>query len=216
MTLTRVVPEAGVEGDTADRRPCLREDAVLRVCLLDVRLSEVGVQLDLVHRRHHRDVRQQPVEMASHEVADPDGADLAVGQQCLQRLVGGEGLVEAVGCGLVQDQQVQLLDTELADGLVEGMQGLVVSVVAHPDLGLDEHLGAVDARAADAFADFALIAVGRSGVDMPVADLERGLDRGRGLGGRALEDTESEGGQDDPVVQGHGRSCGGLSHGYSF
>ena len=83
------------------------------------------------------------------------------------------------GSGLVQDQQVDLLDAELAGGLVEGVQGLVVAVVADPDLGLDEHLGAVEARAADAFADLALVAVGRGGVDVPVADLERGLDRGR-------------------------------------
>ena len=35
---------------------------------------------------------------------------------------------------------------ELARALVEGVQRLVVAVVADPDLGLDEDLRAVDAR----------------------------------------------------------------------
>ena len=40
-----------VEGDAADRRPRLGEDAVLGVGGLDVGLGEVGVHLDLVDRR---------------------------------------------------------------------------------------------------------------------------------------------------------------------
>jgi hypothetical protein len=38
----------------------------------------------------------------------------------------------------VQDQQVDLVDAELAGALVEGVQRLVISVVADPDLGLQE------------------------------------------------------------------------------
>ena len=44
----------------------------------------------------------------------------------------------------MQDQQVDLVDAELAGALVERVQGLVVAVVADPDLGLDEHLVAVE------------------------------------------------------------------------
>jgi hypothetical protein len=36
----------------------------------------------------------------------------------------------------VQDQQVDLVDSELAGAFVEAVQGLVVAVVADPDLGL--------------------------------------------------------------------------------
>jgi hypothetical protein len=68
----------------------------------------------------------------------------------------------------VQDEQVDLVDTELAGALVEGVQRGVVAVVADPDLGLDEHVGPAHARAADALADLALVGVGRRGVDEAV------------------------------------------------
>ena len=81
------------------------------------------------------------------------------------------GEVEAARAGLVQDQQVDLVDAELAGALVEGVQGLVVAVVADPDLGLDEHLVAGQAGAADGLADLPFVAVGGGGVDEPVAGL---------------------------------------------
>ena len=107
--------------------------------------------------------------MLGHEVADADGADLAVGEQLLERPVGVEGAVERRGQRLVQDQQVDLVDAELAGALVERVQGRVVAVVADPDLRLDEHLVAVDAGPADGLADLALVAVRGGGVDVPVA-----------------------------------------------
>ena len=45
----------------------------------------------------------------------------------------------------MQDQQVDPFDTELAGALVEAVQRLVVSVVADPDLGLQEDLRPVQA-----------------------------------------------------------------------
>jgi hypothetical protein len=65
----------------------------------------------------------------------------------------------------MQDQQVELVDAKLAGALVEGVQRGVVAVVADPDLRLDEDVIAGDARAADALADFALVAV-RGGVSI--------------------------------------------------
>jgi hypothetical protein len=50
----------------------------------------------------------------------------------------------------VQDEQIELIDSQLARALVERVQGLFVAVVADPDLGLDEDFRAVDARAAAA------------------------------------------------------------------
>jgi len=88
-------------------------------------------------------------EKVGHEVADADRADLAVGQQLLQRPVGVDGELELVGQGLVQDQQVDLVDAELARALVEGVQRLVVAVVGDPDLGLDEDVRAVDVGKAE-------------------------------------------------------------------
>jgi hypothetical protein len=104
-----------------------------------------------------------------HEVADPDGADLAVGEQLLQRPVRLQGPVELRGQRLVQDQQVDPVDAELAGALVEAVQGLVVAVVADPDLGLQEHVVPADAGIRDGLTDLPLVAVGRRGVDVPVA-----------------------------------------------
>jgi hypothetical protein len=49
--------------------------------------------------------------------------------------VGLQGRLKVRGQRLVQDQQVDLVDSELAGALVEAVQGLVVAVVADPDLG---------------------------------------------------------------------------------
>ena len=170
---SRVLPwlAVAVEGDAADGRPRLGQDAVLGAERLDLALLEVGVHLDLVDRGHDGRLLQQGGEVVDHEVADADGADLAVCQQRLQRPVRLEGLVEGRGQRLVQDQQVDLVDAELAGALLEAVQRLVVAVVADPDLGLDEDLVAGDAGAVDGLADLALVAVRRGGVDVPVAGL---------------------------------------------
>jgi len=70
---------------------------------------------------------------------------------------------------LVQDQQVELLDAELPDGLFERVQGLIKPVVGDPDLGLDEDLVAGEPTATDGLADLALVAISRSCVDVSVA-----------------------------------------------
>ena len=79
-----------VERDSADRRPRLREDAVLGVGALHVGLGEVGVQLDLVHGRNDGRGLEQPVEVRRREVADPDRPHASVGVQRLEGLVGGD------------------------------------------------------------------------------------------------------------------------------
>jgi hypothetical protein len=80
-----------------------------------------------------------------------------------------------------------------------GLRG-VVAVVADPQLGGDEDLVAVDAGAADALADLALVVVGGGRVDQPVAVPQRGLDGGLGLLGRAPEDAEAEAGMETPLL----------------
>jgi hypothetical protein len=174
---------------------------------LDLRLNEVGVHLDLVDRRDDRSAVEQPGEVVDHEVAHADRADLAVGQQRLQGAVRLEGPVEGRGERLVEDQQVDLLDAELARALLETVQRLVVAVVGDPDLGLEEHLGAIDARGAHSVADLTLVAVGGGGVDQPVALPQRGRDGRRGLLRRALEHAEAEGGHRHAVVERHGGAC---------
>ena len=168
---------------------------------LDVRLGEVGVQFDLVHGRDDVGHVEQLPQVVRHEVADANRPDAPISKQGLQRLVRGDGLFESVGGGLVQDEQVQIVDTELARRFVPGMQGLVIAIVTDPNLGLDEHLRTVKAGGADALPYFPLVAVGCGGVDVPVAGRQRGLDGGSGLLRGALEDAQAQGWHCDAVVE---------------
>jgi hypothetical protein len=61
-------------------------------------------------------------------------------------------------------------DDGLAGALVEGVQRLVIPVVAHPDLGLREDRRPAALRRAHRFADLALAAVCGGRVNVPVAD----------------------------------------------
>ena len=51
-------------------------------------LREVRMDLDLVDRRHHLAAIEQSRQALDHEVADPNGADLAVREQGLESAVG--------------------------------------------------------------------------------------------------------------------------------
>ena len=62
--------------------------------------------------------------------------DFAVSEQRLQRPVGLQGRLERRRQRLMQDQQVDPVDAELAGALLETVHRLVISVVADPDLGL--------------------------------------------------------------------------------
>ena len=71
---------------------------------LHLGLLEVGVQLDLVDGGDDLGLIKQVREVLDHEVADADGADLAVLEQRLQRPVSLKRLVEVGRQRLVQDQ----------------------------------------------------------------------------------------------------------------
>jgi hypothetical protein len=108
------------------------------------------------------------LQMIGHEVADPGRPHPTVGEQCLQRAVRLQCQVEPGGQRLVQDQQIDPVDAELAGTLVEGVQGRLVAVVTDPDLGLDEHLGPVHTGATNSLARLALVAVRGRGVDVAI------------------------------------------------
>ena len=80
---------------------------------LDLGLDEVGVHLDLVDGGDDVGALEQRGEVVDREVADADRADLAVREQRLERPIGLEGPVEGAGQGLVEDEQVDLVDAEL-------------------------------------------------------------------------------------------------------
>ena len=150
--------------------------------------------------------------MIDHEVAHPDRADLPLREQRLERPVRLQRRVELRGQCLVQDQQVDLINSELAGALLKTVQRLVVAVVTDPDLGLQEHLGPVQPRAVHGFPDLPLVTVGSGGVDVAIARFQRGRHGGPSFIRRGLEHTQSEGGHDDAVVQ---RQRGDIRHGIS-
>jgi hypothetical protein len=102
------------------------------------------MDLDLIDRRHYLAAIEKRREVLDHEIADPDRADFAVSEQCLQSAVGLQGSIERRRQCLVEEQQVDLVDTKLAGALLEAVQGFVVSVVANPDLRLKEDLRPAD------------------------------------------------------------------------
>lgn len=109
----------------------------------------------------------------------------------------------------MQDEQVDLFEVQLGGSLVVGVQGGVEAVVGDPDLGLDEQLVPSDPRPSDRVADAAFVEIGRGGVDVPVTDLQGGLDRGGGLLRWGLVDAETQSRDVDSIVEfdlggGHG------------
>ena len=85
----------------------------------------------------------------------------------------------------VHHQQVDVVHAEpLATGLVRPPDA-VDAVPLPVELGRDEDLGPVDPGIPDALADAVLVAVVLGGVDEPVAGLDGGTDRRRGVGPRS-------------------------------
>jgi|RhiMetStandDraft_4_1073278.scaffolds.fasta_scaffold03621_5 hypothetical protein len=103
----------------------------------------------------------------------------------------------------MQDQQVDLVDSQLAGALAEAAQRLVIAVVADPNLGLQEHLRAIQPRTAHRFPNLPLVAVGSRCVNVPVAGRDRRCDRGPRLISGCLEHSQTQPGQLDTVVQHH-------------
>ena len=164
-------------------------------------LDEEWMQLDLVDCRNHRGAGDEVVQMLGAEVANTDCPDTPLGEQALGGLVRGDCCLKVCRHWPVQEVQIEMVETELAQAPVEGVQGSVEAVVAHPELGRDEDLRTVDAAAPDTLADFGLVHVGGRCVDQSVSAPDRGHDGLRGLLRAALVDAKAEGRHGDTVVQ---------------
>lgn len=100
------------------------------------------------------------------------------------------GLVKLAGHGLMQQQQVDDIHSELASAFVKSVQGLIEPVVGDPDFSLQKDLVTGQPRVADRLTDCTFVVIRRCGVDHPVAHLKR---PGHGSGSfirRNLIDTE--------------------------
>ena len=154
---------------------------------------------------------RQVHEPVGEEVGDADGADLAGGQGLLHGAVGAVVVAE----GLVDEQQVDVVGAQAAQGAVDGAGGALVPGVGDPHLGGDEDVLAGQSTGGDGRAHALLVAVGLGGVDVAVADLE-GLEHGAlGLLRRGQEDAVADLRDVDAVVESDGGG-GGVGHEFSF
>ena len=80
----------------------------------------------------------------------------------------------------MDQEQVDIVGAQRLQRLVERTSCFVGFMKAVVELARHEHVGAVDSGVADTLPDLALIAVHLRGVDVAIADVQRGPD---GLGG---------------------------------
>ena len=59
----------------------------------------------------------------------------------------------------MQQHEVEIVSAELLQGHVDGLQRILIAVVADPDLGGEEQFLAIDAGILDALTDFGLIEI---------------------------------------------------------
>jgi hypothetical protein len=104
--------------------PCFRVKLAQRM------LREERMELDLIHRRYDSGLLHQVLEMPLAEVRDADRASAAFGVDLLDRLVRRDRRVEVGRDGVVQQEQVEVVEAEAAEAALEADESLVVAVVA--------------------------------------------------------------------------------------
>ena len=123
-----------------DRRPGLGGDLVLGVERPQLVLGQVGVHLDLVDRRDDGGLLVQPAQVVGLEVGHADRPGPTFGVDPLQRPPGVD-VVADLGQRPVDQEEVDLLQPQVGQGLVERLQGVVERVEAVVQLAGDENLG---------------------------------------------------------------------------
>jgi hypothetical protein len=151
------------------------------------------VHLDLVHGWHRFGLFCQPVEVGRVEVRDTDVAGATVGCELLQRFPRGDEVAVVAGRERpVDEKEVHVVGSEIAERRVERLPRIVGLVETVVELAGDEDRFTVDAGVADTFADLLLVSVHLGGVDVAVADLEGRFDGLSRLLGIDLEHAEAE------------------------
>src|SRR6185312_13606499 len=92
----------------------------------------------------------------------------------------------------VDEVEIDVLDPEPLRARIERLQCRVVALVVVPQLRGDEDVLARDAAVADRGADIGLVAVDARGVDVAIAEPQRGGDRGATVLRRGLPDAEAD------------------------
>jgi hypothetical protein len=201
-----------------DRRPRLGRDAVLASVRGDLAVLEVGMQLDLVHRRDGVRLGGEPLEMLDLEVRDADRSRAAVGVELLERIPRRDEVAAVQRRQRpVDEEEVDVVGAELLERPVECTPRVVRLVEAVVELARDPDIVAVEPRGGDRGADAVLVAVHLGGVDVAIAGLERSRGRTLGVGARAdLEDAEPELRDAAAVVQLDRRDVGAAARAHRF
>src|SRR6516165_5279306 len=166
-------------------------------------LDEARMQFDLIDRRQYPRPLDQVLQVLRAKVGDADGAHAPLGEQLLGRLERGDGGLEIRRDRPMEKIEVEVLQAKLAEACLAGPKRPLVAVVADPQFGGDEKLGARDPAALDAFANLPLDRIGGGRVDKPVTRSYRGFNSTcNPLRFSAVQGAEAEGRHLDAVVQG--------------
>jgi hypothetical protein len=198
----RVRVGRGIHVHATERRPRLGDNAVARVGITQLPLDEERVELDLMYRRHDVDAHDQVFQVLRAVIADTDRAHPAFSKQRLGRPIRRHGRCEVRRHRPVQKIQVRVIQPEPAQACIACAEGSLVTVVADPQLGRDEKLGASDPASHDAFANLPLVRIRRRGVDEPIPVVYRAFHSIRGpFRGAPIQCPEPEGRHRDAVVK---------------
>ena len=193
-----------------DRRPRLGRDAMLSPVGAYPFVREVRMDLDLIHSRHRGGFLRESVKMFRLEVRHADAARASVGGEFFENTPRRDEVAVIERWQRPVDQeQVDIVGIEQAQGSVERASCIVRLVEAVVELAGDEDTGSVQPGLEDALADFPFISIHFSGVDVPVTDVEGSLHRRGGFLWLDLEDAETKLRDVRAVVQ---LDCGNVAH----
>src|SRR5215207_1185297 len=129
------------------RRPRFGGDVVILSVLSHGFVGEIGVYLDLVHRRYRVCLRSQPLQVVDLEVRHANRAGTTVVVKLFERLPGGDEIaVVERRQRPVNQEQIHVVEAEIRERRVESLAGVVGLVQSVVELARDEYVTTVDAR----------------------------------------------------------------------
>ena len=127
----------------AERRPGLRGDAALGVERAQRALLKARMQLDLVDRRRHAGLADDPLQMLGGEIGDADRFREPLLAQLDQRAPRLD-IEPALRRRPMDEVEVDIVELEPLQAFARGAERGLVAVRVVPELGGDERLAARD------------------------------------------------------------------------
>lgn len=217
----------------AQGRVCGGQDVVLLAELDELLVGEEGVNFDLVNGGLDLGEGHQLFEAIDGPVGDTNSTSLAASQNLLHSApcglrvlsevllddvlaIGADlGLVVVAllgGNGPVDEEEINVVEAEVLEGVLDGPLDLLGLVEVVPDLCADEdvlalHILVLLEEVSHSLANLAFVEVEPGTVEVSVADLESALDSlvGLALGALVSKGAEAQTGHLDTIVEGE---CG--------